>query len=155
MSSRLFQKIREEHGMAYSVYSYPTSYGDTGYFALYAGTGEKQGARVTELMLQEVEDILKNGITREEFARSKQQLKGSYLLGIESTSARSSAIGKGELLRGRAEESEELIRRIEGVTMEDVMEIIPYVLDKGRMAGTVVGKAGRGADEVKKVFQGA
>lgn len=57
MSSRLFQKIREEHGMAYSVYSYPTSYSDTGYFTLYAGTGEKQAAKVVELMLREIDSV--------------------------------------------------------------------------------------------------
>lgn len=113
MSSRLFQKIREEHGMAYSVYSYPTSYSDTGYFTLYAGTGEKQAAKVVELMLREIDSVKKDGITKEEFARSKQQLKGNYLLGLESTASRSSSLGRGEL-RGRIYTDEELIRRIEG-----------------------------------------
>lgn len=100
MSSRLFQKIREEHGMAYSVYSYPTSYSDTGYFTLYAGTGEKQAAKVVELMLREIDSVKKDGITKEEFARSKQQLKGNYLLGLESTASRSSSLGRGELEEG-------------------------------------------------------
>ncbi len=81
MSSRLFQSIREEKGLAYSVYSYPACYGDTGYFAMYAGTGEKQAAQVVEMMLDEVDKFKKNGLTVEEFQRSKDQLKGGYLLG--------------------------------------------------------------------------
>lgn len=154
MSSRLFQKIREEHGMAYSVYSYPTSYSDTGYFTLYAGTGEKQAAKVTELMLEELANIRAKGITEAEFARSKQQLKGSYILGLESTSARNSAIGKGELMRGKVETDEELISRIESVTMEDVEDIIKTVTDTSRMACSVVGR-GRNMDGVRKVFERA
>ena len=95
------------------MYSYPTSYSDTGYFTLYAGTGEKQAAKVVELMLREIDSVKKDGITKEEFARSKQQLKGNYLLGLESTASRSSSLGRGEL-RGRIYTDEELIRRIEG-----------------------------------------
>ena len=154
MSSRLFQKIREEHGMAYSVYSYPTSYAETGYFTLYAGTGEKQAAKVTELMLEEISNIRRNGITEAEFARSKQQLKGSYILGLESTSARSSSIGKGELMRGRVDTDEELIGLIEAVTMEDVAEAIQRVTDTSRMACSAVGR-GRNMDKVRRVFEQA
>lgn len=154
MSSRLFQKIREEHGMAYSVYSYPTSYSDTGYFTLYAGTGEKQAAKVVELMLREIDSVKKDGITKEEFARSKQQLKGNYLLGLESTASRSSALGRGEL-RGRIYTDEELIRRIEGVTMESVQDIIPRVLDTERMAGAFVGRVNKRETEVKRIFETA
>lgn len=154
MSSRLFQKIREEHGMAYSVYSYPTSYSDTGYFTLYAGTGEKQAAKVVELMLREIDSVKKDGITKEEFARSKQQLKGNYLLGLESTASRSSSLGRGEL-RGRIYTDEELIRRIEGVTMESVQDIIPRVLDTERMAGAFVGRVNKRESEVKRIFETA
>ena len=154
MSSRLFQKQREEHGMAYSVYSYPTSYSDTGYFTLYAGTGEKQAAKVVELMLREIDSVKKDGITKEEFARSKQQLKGNYLLGLESTASRSSSLGRGEL-RGRIYTDEELIRRIEGVTMESVEAVIPKVLDTERMAGAFVGRVNKRETEVKRIFETA
>ncbi len=154
MSSRLFQKIREEKGLAYSVYSYPTSYSNTGYFTLYAGTGEKQAARVTQLMLEEIAEVRKNGITKEEFARSRQQLKGNYMLGLESTASRSSSLGRGEL-RGRVYTDEELISRIENVTMESVEAIIPRVLDTGRMAGAFVGRINKNQTEVKNVFETA
>ncbi|MDR0840966.1 MAG: insulinase family protein [Christensenellaceae bacterium] len=141
MSSRLFQSIREERGMAYSVYSYPSAFCDTGYFALYAGTGEKQAAEVAELMLAEAAKVKAEGITPQEFKRAKEQLKGSYMLSQESTSARSGAIGRSELLRGRAYEEEDMLLRIEEVRMEDVAAILPTVLDTGRMACTVIGRA--------------
>ncbi|NCB31587.1 MAG: insulinase family protein, partial [Clostridia bacterium] len=109
MSSRLFQHIREERGLAYSVYSYPTGYSGTGYFALYAGTGEKQSEEVVRLMLDEVRSVREKGITKEEFCRAKEQLKGSYMLGQESTSARSGAIGRSMLLLGTAREEEDVL----------------------------------------------
>ena len=140
MSSRLFQRIREELGLAYSVYSYPSSYAQSGYFTLYAGTGEKQARKVTELMLEEAKRVKRDGITEEEFIRSKEQLKGSYMLGQESTSARANAIGKAYLSRGRVYTEEEVMRRIESVTMEDIRSTLDAVFDFSRMAAAAVGR---------------
>lgn len=140
MSSRLFQSIREARGLAYSVYSYPSSYTDTGYFALYAGTGEGTAEQVTALILEELEKLRRGGLTEEEFIRSKEQLKGSYMLGQESTSARNSAIGKMELLCGRVYSEEEIMQRIERITMEDVQAILPKVLDANAMCAAAVGR---------------
>ena len=142
MSSRLFQRIREEKGLAYSVYSYPTGYSQTGYFALYAGTGEKQGPEVAQLMLEEARAMRERGVTEEEFLRAKEQLKGSYMLGQESSSARSGAIGRSMLLLGTAREEEDILRRIEAVRMEDVEAILPQVLDESRMAAALVARKG-------------
>ncbi len=142
MSSRLFQRIREEKGLAYSVYSYPTGYSKTGYFALYAGTGEKQGPEVAQLMLEEVRAMRERGMTEAEFTRAKEQLKGSYMLGQESSSARSGAIGRSMLLLGSAREEEDILRRIEAVRMEDVEAILPRVLDESRMAAALVARKG-------------
>ena len=142
MSSRLFQRIREEKGLAYSVYSYPTGYSQTGYFALYAGTGEKQGPEVAQLMLGEARAMRERGVTEEEFLRAKEQLKGSYMLGQESSSARSGAIGRSMLLLGTAREEEDILRRIEAVRMEDVEAILPQVLDESRMAAALVARKG-------------
>lgn len=140
MSSRLFQRIREERGLAYSVYSYPTGYSKTGYFALYAGTGEKQGKDVAKLMLEEIRAVREKGITQAEFLRAKEQLKGSYMLSQESSSARSGAIGRSMLLLGIAREEEEILSRIEAVRMEDVEAILPVVLDESRMSGALVAR---------------
>ncbi len=153
MSSRLFQSIREARGLAYSVYSYPSSYTETGYFALYAGTGEGTAEQVTALILEELEKLRKNGLTKEEFIRSKEQLKGSYVLGQESTSARSNAIGKMELLRSRVYSEEEIMQRIERITMDDVQAILPKVLDANAMCASAVGRVENIAEKLQKMRQ--
>lgn len=153
MSSRLFQTIREARGLAYSVYSYPSSYTQTGYFALYAGTGESTAEQVTSLILEELEKLRRDGLTEEEFTRSKEQLKGSYMLGQESTSARNNAIGKMELLRGKVYSEEEIMRRIEGITMEDVQAILPRVLDANEMCASAVGRMGSLSDKLDRMLQ--
>lgn len=153
MSSRLFQSIREARGLAYSVYSYPSSYTETGYFALYAGTGEGTAEQVTALILEELEKLRKNGLTKEEFIRSKEQLKGSYVLGQESTSARSNAIGKMELLRSRVYSEEEIMQRIERITMDDVQAILPKVLDANAMCASAVGRVENIAEKLQKMLQ--
>ena len=153
MRSRLFQSIREARGLAYSVYSYPSSYTETGYFALYAGTGEGTAEQVTALILEELEKLRKNGLTKEEFIRSKEQLKGSYMLGQESTSARSNAIGKMELLRGRVYSEEEIMQRIERITMDDVQAILPKVLDANAMCASAVGRVENIAEKLQKMLQ--
>lgn len=140
MSSRLFQKIREQRGLAYSIYSYPSCYRSVGTFSLYAGTGEQQAAEVIRLMLEEIVSVREEGIAEHEFMRSRDQLKGSYLLGQEGTSSRMNALGKNALLLNRLYDQQETIRRIESVTMEDIRRILPMVLDENNMATVCVGK---------------
>lgn len=140
MSSRLFQSIREKRGMAYSVYSTPSFYRNSGYFTLYAGTGEKQAADVLKLMLEEYAEIRENGITAEELARSKNQMKTGYLLGRENTSAHSSALGRTELMGIEYLSDEEIIRRIDAVTLDDIRAILPTVCDFSKMAAVFVGR---------------
>lgn len=140
MSSRLFQTIREKLGLAYSVYSYPTSYTQTGAFTLYAGTGEAQAEEVLKRMIDEIERVRRQGVTKEELARCRDQLKGSYLLGMESTSARMNALGKVLLLQKREYNEQETIRRIECVTMEDIERVLPVCLDWDQAATALVGR---------------
>lgn len=140
MSSRLFQSIREKLGLAYSVYSYPTSYTGTGTLTLYAGTGEKQAKEVLNRMMDEMERIRREGITNEEFNRSRDQLKGSYLLGMESSSARMNALGKTLLLQKREYSEQETLRRIECVTMDDIERILPVCFDRNNASIALVGR---------------
>lgn len=140
MSSRLFQTIREKLGLAYSVYSYPTSYTQTGTFTLYAGTGEAQAEEVLKRMIDEIGRVRRQGVTKEELARCRDQLKGSYLLGMESTSARMNALGKVLLLQKREYNEQETIRRIECVTMEDIERVLPVCLDWDQAATALVGR---------------
>lgn len=143
MSSRLFQTIREKLGLAYSVYSYPTAYSGAGTLTFYAGTGEKQAADVLGRMLDELENVRKNGVTKEELERCREQLKGSYLLGMESVSSRMNAIGKTLLLQKRLYDEAETIRRIERVTMEDIEKILSACLDPQNACTALVGRVNR------------
>ena len=133
MSSRLFQSIREQRGLAYSIYSYPIYYAATGTFALYAGTGENQAVEVVRLMREELEKLRSEGVTREEFERCKAQLKGSYVLGLEGSGSRMNTIGKVALLQNREYREEDTINSIECVTMEDIRRVIPIVLDESQL----------------------
>lgn len=155
MSSRLFQKIREEKGLAYSVYSYPVSYVGVGCFAMYAGTGEKQAVQVVDLMMDELKRMRKDGLTHEEFNRSKEQLKGNYLLGQEGTSGRMNAIGKSELLLNKVYTEQERLAQIEGITMDKIMEILPKVLDANNICAAAVGRVQAHADTIReRIMQG-
>ena len=139
MSSRLFQHIREEMGAAYSVYSYPSSYTNCGTMTIYAGTSPELAQPVIDALHSEIGKLLSDGITDEEFAMAKDQLKVSYVLGLESSSSRMSSIGRSKLLLGRAIDPQDVIRKIEAVTRQDVERVIRRVFTK-TCAGSVVGR---------------
>ncbi len=121
MSCRLFQRIREELGMAYSIYSYPNTYQGTGTFAIYAGVSPKNGKKVLEEIHRECDRLLREGLTEKEFRDSKQQLRSGYLMGLESPGSRMQAMGRSLLLLGKPVSHEETLERIERVTMDSVM----------------------------------
>lgn len=154
MSSRLFQSIREKRGLAYSVYSYPMCYANTGTFMLYAGTGEQQAAEVVRLMRKELADIRENGVTETEFLRCREQLKGSYLLGMESSSAHMNALGKVALLQNREYSEEETLRRIECVTIEDIRRIVPTVLDESNLCAAFAGRVETQREAIEAALNG-
>lgn len=124
MSSRLFQEIREKRGLAYSVYSYHSSHADSGLFTVYAGTAPRQTKDVLELTKEILHDVSVNGITASELSKGKEQLKGSLILSLESTGSRMNRLGKNELMLGRHYSLDEMIARIEAVTMDDVNEVL-------------------------------
>ena len=139
MSSRLFQRIREEQGLAYSVYSYPTSYRDCGALAIYAGTGPDNAQRVLESLRSEIDIALKDGVSEREFSQAREQLKGSYILGLESASSRMSALGRRMLLMGDTMNEDAVISRINSVTLDDVNRVMQQSL-KGEYAAALIGK---------------
>lgn len=120
MSSRLFQKIREEMGMAYSIYTYPSTYVGCGTFAVYAGVSPKNGHAVLEETLRQLELLRREGVSEKEFREAKNQLRGSYLLGLESPGGRMQSMGRGQLHLGQCMTPEETIAKIEAVTQVDV-----------------------------------
>ncbi len=128
MSSRLFQRIREELGLAYSVYSYPNTYKGCGTFGIYVGLSPKNGEKALEEIKSEIERFLREGITEKEFRDSKQQLRSGYLMGLESSGSRMQGLGRSTLLRGKPISHEETLARIESVTMEKVMDVACRVL---------------------------
>ncbi|MEV4413986.1 pitrilysin family protein [Catellatospora sp. NPDC049609] len=128
MSSRLFQQVREKRGLAYSVYSYTSQYAEAGSFAVYAGCAPAKADEVLALIRQELADAAAHGITAEELRRGKGMLKGSLVLGLEDTGSRMSRLGKGELLHGDLMSVDELLRRIDAVTLDDVNHIAAKIL---------------------------
>ena len=153
MSSRLFQVIREQRGLAYSVYSFNSAYKDTGSLGIYAGTGSSQAKSVLALILEELSKVKNHGITEQEFTRSRGQLRGSYILGNESPGARMNAIGKNKLLYGTVRSEEEVIKDIESVTLERVNELAEKILVTDNMAVAVVGKTEGLREELKSLTQ--
>ncbi|MCR4886896.1 MAG: insulinase family protein [Clostridiales bacterium] len=139
MSSRLFQRIREELGMAYSVYSGPSSYPHCGEFTIYAATSPRHCKTVLEQIDLEIGKLMDGGITQKEFQMSKAQLKGSFILGLESAYNRMSALGHNQILLNRVIPQEETIAAIERVTMEDAMDAAKRILT-GPRAYAVVGR---------------
>ena len=139
MSSRLFQNIREDKGLAYSVFSYPSAYQDCGLYSIYAGMKTTQLKTVTGLIMDEIHEIMGKGLTEEELYDSKEQMKGSYTLGLESTSGRMISIGKSELMHDRIYSPAEVLAKIDKVEMESVNKAIRTVFDLNRMGGAVIG----------------
>lgn len=123
MSSRLFQEIREEHGLAYSVFSYQTAYEDCGSFTIYAGTGSDQVEHVCALILNILRDLCDCGVTSQEMRKAKEQIKGGFTLGMENTTNRMSRLGKNELMLEKHPSVDEVNAEIDRVRLEDVNEL--------------------------------
>ena len=145
MSSRLFQRIREEMGAVYSVYSFPSTYTNCGTFTVYAGTSPESAQKVADELHHQIRLLCEDGVTQEEFEMAKEQLKVSYVLGLESSSSRMSAIGRSKLLRGKAVDPQDVIRKIEAVTKEDVERVTREMFSKDCAASAV----GRNIEQLK------
>jgi predicted Zn-dependent peptidase len=139
MSSRLFQEIREKRGLAYSVYSYSSQYAETGLFGVYAGCLPQKAGEVLRICREQVDLVAKLGITEDELARGKGQLKGSLVLGLEDTGSRMSRLGKAELVHNEVLTVDEVIRRIDAVTLDDIEEVAAEVLRDSPRRLAVIG----------------
>lgn len=152
-SSRLFQKIREERGLAYTIYSYPSSFQNTGIFSIYAGLNPQYVGQVAGLIIEEIAEMRDKGISEEQLFKSKEQLKGNYMLGLESTSSRMFGIGKSELLLNRIYEPKEVLEKIDMINMDDARRIIKRVFGSGITSAAVVGKINKRTN-IEKLFFG-
>jgi predicted Zn-dependent peptidase len=138
MSSRLFQSIREVRGLAYSVYTFGSSYADTGLFGVYAGCQPGKAEEVLDLITTELDRVAKRGMTAAEVQRGKGQMAGGIVLGLEDSASRMTRIGKSEVAYGDVLLVDELLQRVESVTRDDVADIAAYLLRQPRCL-TVVG----------------
>ncbi|MCR6111069.1 insulinase family protein [Bacillus sp. A301a_S52] len=130
MSSRLFQEIRENRGLAYSVFSYHSAYKDSGMLTVYAGSAPEQLERTFDVMLETIAKVAENGLTDKELKNGKEQLKGGLMLGLESTNSRMSRNGKNELLLGKHRSLNDITNAIDSVTMADIKATSEDILSK-------------------------
>ncbi|BCS31323.1 peptidase M16 [Luteitalea sp. TBR-22] len=145
MSSRLFQTIREQRGLAYAVFSGVSSYRDTGMLSVYAGCAAESVAEVVDLVAQELRTMRTAPVGDDELRRAKDHLKGSLMLSLESTSSRMTHLARQEMYFGRHVTLDEIIAGIEGVTREDVLRVAGELFTQDTVGVTVLGPAGPAA----------
>ena len=141
MSSRLFQHIREDRGLAYAVYSTLTSYSDAGMISIYAGCASEKVAQVVDLALEELRGLRQNPVPADELRRAKDHLKGSLMLNLESTSSRMSHLARQYIFFGRHFTLDEMTDAIEAVSGDDVLRVANELFRDQGLTATVVGPA--------------
>ena len=139
MSSRLFQEIREKRGKAYSVYSFLSAYKDVGYLGVYAGTSPEGAEEVVDLVLKEMRRLAAGEIGEEEIERTKSQLTGGMILGLETSDSWMSHITKNEIYFGKDIALEDIARGIRSVSRDDIVELAGAILRPEGMALTLLG----------------
>jgi predicted Zn-dependent peptidase len=137
MSSRLFQNIREKYGFAYAVYSFNNMMQDTGAAGVYIGTDNSHVQRCIDLVWKELKSLRLQGITREELTRTKAQLKGSMMLGMENIPNRMIRLGSSELYFGELISLDTIINKIDAVTREEVQEIAEDLFKEDHFATVI------------------
>ncbi|HEV7373839.1 MAG TPA: pitrilysin family protein [Pyrinomonadaceae bacterium] len=138
-SSRLWQAIREERGLAYSVGAGASAFSDVGVFNIYAGTSPAQLDEVLDLSLAELRRAVREGVTEEELKLVKDQSISSILLGLESSSVRAGTLARQEIIHGRRISPDEVISRLEAVTIEDLQRVARQYFTSGSLALAALG----------------
>ncbi|MSO74350.1 MAG: insulinase family protein [Alphaproteobacteria bacterium] len=141
MSSRLFQEIREKRGLAYSVFSFASSYTDGGTFGVYAGTAPADAAELIPVMADELMKVCE-AITEPELARARAQLKSGLMMSLESTSSRIERLGRHMLIYGRPLPIEEMVERIDAITPERILALAKRTFTASRPSITALGALG-------------
>lgn len=136
MSSRLFQEVREKKGLAYAVYAFSSSYSDAGVFGLYAGTGQKESKVLVDTLFETLGQAQKD-ITVQELERAKHQLKASILMAFESTTARCKRLATNYLLLNQLHSPQELVKKIDGVSMDQVRDALRCTLNSPMTVATI------------------
>lgn len=140
MSSRLFQKVREQKGLAYSVYSYMSAYKNNGIFSVYLGTNPANTAQAVETVMDEIRLLKREGITEQEFLRGKEQLKGAFILGQENTASIMNTYGKQLLMTGEIFDLDAKLNEIKSLDISKCRDMIDRVFDFNIMCAAMVSK---------------
>jgi predicted Zn-dependent peptidase len=133
MSSKLFQIIREKHGLAYSVYSFVDFFRDTGMFSFYLGTDKNNQKKALRILFQEINKLNQKEINLSRVAKIKEQMKGNFLLGLESSNRRMSRLAKNEIYYGRQIELSELLEKIDFITPQSLLNMARSIFDMDKM----------------------
>jgi len=139
ISSRLFQEVREKRGLAYSIYSYLSGYSDVGTITVYAATRPKEVDRVADLVCREIRRMGRQGVERKELERAKSQMKGSLMLSLESSHSRMSKLAKDELIYGSRTSLEDMLARIDQVTIAESNDVAHRLFRQDDLAITGLG----------------
>ena len=140
ISSRLFQKIREEKGIVYSIYSSQSLYRKCGELGIFASMSNEHLKEVYESIIEEIKIMKKYYLTDQEIKESKEQLKGSYILGLESTSSRMMSIGRSLLLNNKVESTDDILKSIDNVDRETVKIVIDKIFNLDKLGVCIVGR---------------
>jgi predicted Zn-dependent peptidase len=140
MSSRLFQKIREDKGLVYSIYSYPSTYHHAGVFSIFASMNANNFKKVYDLILKEMEEVHSKGLAKEEIDKFKEQLRINVLMDLDSISSRMSTIGKSMLLFNKVYTVEEILQTIDNLTYDEINDLAKKIINPADMSIAVVGK---------------
>ena len=139
MSSRLFQNIREKRGLAYAVSSGLEAYRDTGVLTVYVGCAAAAVREVIDLVVAEMRGLAREPLPADELQRARDHLKGSLVLGLESTASRMSQLARSEIYFGRQFELSEILARVDAITAEDVQRVAADLFSNSNLAATVLG----------------
>ncbi len=142
MSSRLFQSVREDAGLAYSIYSELSPYRDTGALSVYAGTSIEKTREMVRLIVEEFRKLKSEPVSDEELDRAKNQSKGNIVLGLESSSARMSNLARQQMYYGRFATVDEIVADVDRVTPADIQRIANDLLHTDRISLTMLGNLG-------------
>lgn len=151
MSSRLWQQVREQRGLCYSIYSYGAGHADTGLYAVYTALGRETEEEAIRTIVDTVKAFRDGGVTREELDRAREQSKANVLMGLESTQARMAHLGRSELTTGEVLTPDQIIAAYDAVTAENVRGLAEEIFDFSRASLSAVGRV-RTADEYRALL---
>ena len=140
MSSRLFQEVREKRGLAYAIHSYLVSYRDAGMFGVYAGAGDEKVGEVLDVIFAELRKLKTDLLPDKELSSAKEQIKGRFLLSMESTDTRMTRLAKNEIYLGRDLSVDEAISNLESVSAEEVREVARSLFKKDTVSVAAIGR---------------